>query len=101
MITPFSAPGRRRSLGHLEVRMPWARSFAGPKTPRKGRSKAARAVATPDGSEEGAAPPYYRTFQGYFEDMGQPQSGMSSPEGQAASAGIPNFAAGGAAISIS
>ncbi len=81
--------------------MPWARSFAGPKTPRKGRSKAARAVATPDGSEEGGEPPYYRIFEGYFEDMESLQAGMSTPEGQAPPADLPNFATGGATIFIS
>ena len=65
------------------------------------RHEAARAVAPPDGSEDGSAPPYYRTFEGYFEDMEQLQGGMSSPEGQAASADIPNFATGGATIFIS
>ena len=59
--------------------------------------EAAGAVATPDGSE----PPYYRTFEGYFEDMEQLQGGMSSAEGQAASADIPNYATGGTAIFIS
>ncbi len=65
------------------------------------RYEAAKAVATPDGSEDGSAPPYYRTFEGYFEDVGRLQSGMSSSEGQAASADIPNFATGGATIFIS
>lgn len=65
------------------------------------RYEAAKAVATPDGSEDGSAPPYYRTFEGYFEDMEQLQGGMSSSEGQAASADIPNFATGGATIFIS
>ena len=65
------------------------------------RYEAAKAVVTPDGSEEGSAPPYYRTFEGYFEDMEQLQGGMSSPEGQAASADIPNFATGGATVFIS
>lgn len=64
------------------------------KIPNLLRYEAARAVATPDGSE----PPYYRTFGGYFEDMEQLQSGMSPPEGWAASADIPNYATGGATI---
>ena len=34
------------------------------------------AVATPDGSE----PPYYRIFEGYFEDMEQLQSSLSTPD---------------------
>ncbi len=65
------------------------------------RYEAAKAVATSDGSEDRSAPPYYRTFEGYFEDVGRLQSGMSSSEGQAASADIPNFATGGATIFIS
>ena len=65
------------------------------------RYEAAGAVATPDGSEDGSTPPYYRTFEGYFEDMERLQSGLSSPEGQAASADIPNLATGGATIFIS
>jgi uncharacterized protein (TIGR02118 family) len=65
--------------------------------PNLQRYEAARIVATPDGSE----PPYYRIFEGYFEDMEQLQSGMATPEGQAAAEDIPNFATGGATILIS
>jgi uncharacterized protein (TIGR02118 family) len=65
------------------------------------RYEAAKAVDTPDGSEDGSAPPFYRIFEGYFEGMGELQSRMSSSEGQAASADIPNFATGGATIFIS
>jgi uncharacterized protein (TIGR02118 family) len=43
--------------------------------PNLQRYEAARVVVTPDGSE----PPYYRIFEGYFEDIEQLQSGMSSP----------------------
>src|SRR5215208_7636571 len=59
--------------------------------PNLQRYEAARIVATPDGSE----PPYYRIFEGYFEDMEQLQSSLSTPEGQAAPNDIPNFATGG------
>jgi len=45
--------------------------------------------------------PYYRIFEGYFGDMDQLHSGMPTPEGQAPPADLPNFATGGAAISIS
>jgi uncharacterized protein (TIGR02118 family) len=65
-----------------------------PKIPHLLRLEAARVVATPDGSE----PPYYRIFECYFEDMERLQSGMSSPEGQAASNDLPSFATGGATI---
>lgn len=71
------------------------------KIPNLLRYEAAKAVATPDRSEDGSVPPYYRTFGGYFEDMGRLQNGMSSPEGQAASADLPNFATSGAIIFIS
>jgi uncharacterized protein (TIGR02118 family) len=68
-----------------------------PKIPNLLRYEAAKIVATPDGSE----PAYYRIFEGYFEDMEQLQSGMSTPEGQAPPADLPNFATGGATIFIS
>ena len=64
--------------------------------PNLQRYEAARIVATPDGSE----PPYYRIFEGYFEDIEQLQSGMATLEGQAAANDIPNFATGGAALFI-
>jgi uncharacterized protein (TIGR02118 family) len=64
--------------------------------PNLQRYEAARIVATPDGSE----PPHYRIFEGYFEDIEQLQSGMSSPEGQAAANDIPNVATGGTTIFI-
>jgi uncharacterized protein (TIGR02118 family) len=61
------------------------------------RYEAARVVATPDGSE----PPYYRIFEGYFEDIEQLQSGMATPEGEAPPNDVPNFATGGVTIFIS
>ncbi len=64
--------------------------------PNLQRYEAARIVATPDGSE----PPYYRIFEGYFEDIEQLQSGMGTSEGQAAANDIPNFATGGATLLI-
>jgi uncharacterized protein (TIGR02118 family) len=64
--------------------------------PNLQRDEAARIVATPDGSE----PPYYRIFEGYFEDMEQLQSNMDTPEGQAAPNDIPNVATGGTTIFI-
>ena len=64
--------------------------------PNLQRYETARIVATPDGSE----PPYYRIFEGYFEDMEQLQSGMGTPEGQATTNDIPKFATGGATLFI-
>jgi uncharacterized protein (TIGR02118 family) len=67
------------------------------KMPKLQRYEAARIGATPDGSEL----PYYRIFEGYFEDMEQLQSGMATPEGQTAVNDISNFATGGVTIFIS
>lgn len=72
-----------------------------PKIPNLIRYEAARIVATPDGSEEGGRPLYHRIFEAYCEDMEQLQSGMSTPEGQAPPADLPNFATGRATIFIS
>ena len=67
------------------------------KMPNLQRYEAARIVATPDGS----APPYYRIFEGYFEDMEQLQRSLATPEGQAPPNDVPNFATGGVTIFIS
>ena len=67
-----------------------------PKIPNLRRFEAARVAG-----EGGSEPPYHRTFEGYLEDMDRLQSGMSSPEGQAAAADLPNFATGGATIFVS
>ena len=58
------------------------------------RFEAARAVATPDGSEL----PYQRIAELTFEDMEALQAGLGSEEGQAAVNDIPNFATGGVTI---
>jgi uncharacterized protein (TIGR02118 family) len=58
------------------------------------RFQAARAVATPDGSEL----PYQRIAELSFEDMDALQAGLGSEEGQAAVNDIPNFATGGVTI---
>lgn len=65
------------------------------------RHESAKAVAAPDGSVGGGEPPYYRAFGAYFEDMGRLQGSLSSPEGQAVTEDIPNFATGGATIFVS
>jgi uncharacterized protein (TIGR02118 family) len=57
----------------------------------------ARIIATPDGTE----PPYYRIFEIYFDDMERLQSSLSTPEGQAPSSDIPNFATSEAKLFIS
>jgi uncharacterized protein (TIGR02118 family) len=62
---------------YADTRMPMVR-----KIPDLLRYEAAEAVATPDGSEDGSAPPYYRVFEGYFQDMERLQGSMSSSEGQ-------------------
>ena len=58
------------------------------------RFEAARAVATPDGSEL----PYQRIAELTFEDVEALQAGLGSEEGQAAVNDIPNFATGGVTI---
>jgi uncharacterized protein (TIGR02118 family) len=67
-----------------------------PKIPNLLRFEAARVVAGEGGSE----PSYHRIFEAYFEDMERLQSGMSSPEGQAPPADLPNFATCGATIFV-
>ena len=49
---------------------------------------------------DGSVPPYYRVAQIYFADEAAMASGMSSPEAQAATADIANFATGGASVLI-
>jgi uncharacterized protein (TIGR02118 family) len=58
------------------------------------RFEAARAIATPDGSEL----PYQRIAELTFEDVEALQAGLASEEGQAAVNDIPNFATGGVTI---
>src|SRR3954454_23334179 len=60
------------------------------------RFEAARGIATPDGSDL----PYQRIAELTFDDVEALQAGMSSAEGQAAVADIPNFATGGVTIFI-
>ncbi len=81
---------------HANAHMPMV-----PKIPNLPRYEAARVVAVPDGSQGGGQLPYYRIFEAYFEGMERLQEGMSTPEGQAPPADLPNFATGGATIFIS
>jgi len=66
------------------------------KIPGLQRFEAARAVATPDGSEL----PYQRIAELYFEDIEQLQGSLASEEGQTTVADLQNFATGGATIFI-
>ena len=58
------------------------------------RFEAARAVATPDGSDL----PYQRIAELTFDDGDALRAGLGSQEGQAAVNDIPNFATGGVTI---
>ncbi|WP_407543645.1 EthD family reductase (plasmid) [Deinococcus radiomollis] len=60
------------------------------------RFEEAHVVATADGSP----PPYFMIAELYFESMESFQAGLGSPEGQATSADVPNFATGGATLMI-
>jgi len=50
------------------------------------------------GSADGGDPPYYRIAELSFESQEALQAALSSPEGQATVADVPNFASGGATI---
>lgn len=50
---------------------------------------------------DGSPPAYYRLTQIWFADAEAMAAGMGSPQAQAASADIANFATGGASIMIS
>ncbi|QIN79794.1 EthD family reductase [Rubrobacter marinus] len=54
-------------------------------------------VAAPDGG----TPPYHRIAELWFENASVMQESLSSPEGQAATDDIPNFANGGATVFVS
>lgn len=56
-----------------------------------------KVIATPDGSE----PPYYRVWEGWYENADQLQASFASPEGQAAAGDLQNFATGGVILLIS
>jgi uncharacterized protein (TIGR02118 family) len=58
--------------------------------------EASRVLGTPDGGE----PPYYRLAELWFDSQEDLQATMSSPEGQATVADIPNFATGGATVLV-
>lgn len=52
------------------------------------------------GAPDGSPPEYYRMAELYFEDAGQMQATMGSPEGQATAADLGNFATGGVKLII-
>jgi len=52
------------------------------------------------GTADGTAAPYYFIAELLFDDAEQLQAAMASPEGQAASADVANFATGGATLMI-
>lgn len=56
------------------------------------RSEAIKFLSAPDGSQAA----YYRMFEFWFETPEAMEATLSSPEGQATAADIPNFATGGA-----
>jgi uncharacterized protein (TIGR02118 family) len=57
----------------------------------------AKVVGTPDGGK----PDFYRSADLYFSDQEAMAASMGSPEGQATTADIGNFATGGATVLIS
>lgn len=67
------------------------------KIPNVRRFEAGKSLTEPDGGE----PPYHRIAELWFDDTDSMQEGMGSPEGQAATGDIPNFATGGATVMIS
>ena len=54
-------------------------------------------VAAPDGG----TPPYHRIAELWFENASVMQESLDSPEGQAATGDLPNFATGGATFFVS
>ena len=53
------------------------------------------------GAIDGTEPPYYRIAELWFESADQMGEALSSPEGEAATGDIPNFATGGATVFVS
>ena len=51
-------------------------------------------------SLDGSTPPYHLIAELQFDSMESLQSGMGSPEGQAAAEDVPNFATGGATMMV-
>jgi uncharacterized protein (TIGR02118 family) len=66
------------------------------KIPNLKRFEAGKVLGTPDGSPA----PYYWIAELLFDDMASLQAALGSPEGQAASGDVPNFASGGATLML-
>jgi uncharacterized protein (TIGR02118 family) len=47
---------------------------------------------------DGSASPYFALFEAEFDDVTAFREAMSSPEGQAVAADVPNYATGGAVV---
>ena len=60
------------------------------------RFEVTKFLSAPDGGPAA----YHRMAEFWFETPGAMQATMSSPEGQAAAADIPNFATGGATLMV-
>lgn len=67
------------------------------KIPNVARIETARTAPNPDGSQ----PPVFRTAEMWFTDLPGLQSGLGSPEGQAAVADCATFADGGFDVFVS
>lgn len=52
------------------------------------------------GNQDGGDPPYYRVAELWFDSLEAMDASMSSPEGQATVADLPNFATGGATVLV-
>ena len=53
------------------------------------------------GALDGSRSPWYRIVELYFDDLGQMEASMGSPNGLAAVADLPNFANGGVTSVVS
>ena len=67
------------------------------KLPNLRRFEASRVI----GAGDGGPPPFYRMAELWFDSPDEMQATLSSPEGQATTGDIPNFASGGATVLIS
>jgi uncharacterized protein (TIGR02118 family) len=93
LVVAYEAPADPAAFDahYASTHEPLARAI-----PNLRRFEAGKVLGTPDGSPA----PYYFMAQLYFDDPGELQAGMASPEGQAAAADVANFASGGAALMI-
>tara|TARA_R110001592_G_C13171168_1_gene749849 strand:- start:173 stop:454 length:282 start_codon:yes stop_codon:yes gene_type:complete len=88
--------------GHPESPEAFEKYYAATHLPIAGQIKGvsrvdlSKFVGTPDGGRASE----YRMAELYFENMGELQKQMGSPEGQAAVNDIPNFATGGVNVMV-